>query len=136
MGKKITRREQREMAFMVLFEWELNGRPMDEVLTDAKDARDLEPSEYILSIIGAFFEHMEEIDAMIEQYLVDWSKNRLSKAALAILRLAVCEIKYDPAIPESVSINEAVELAKVYSGEEDAAFINGVLGSLVRESGE
>ena len=63
-----------------------------------------------------------------------WSKERISRVALAIMRLAVYEMLYVDDIPVSVSINEAVELAKKYGGDEDSSFVNGVLGGISRET--
>ena len=78
-------------------------------------------------------EHLEEIDAAIERYAVGWKKQRISKVALAVLRLAVYEMKYEEEVPVAVSVNEAVELAKKFAAPADAAFINGILGSISRE---
>lgn len=74
---------------------------------------------------------LEEIDAQINQKSTGWNVSRLGKVELAILRLAVYEIMYDEAVPGSVAINEAVELAKKYAAEESPAFINGVLAKFV-----
>ena len=76
--------------------------------------------------------HREEIDSVIEQHIRGWSLRRLSKVALALLRLAVYEMKWEDSIPTSVSINEAVELAKTYGGKDDAPYINGVLASVAK----
>lgn len=67
------------------------------------------------------------LDARLEQFSEGWKLNRLGKVELAILRLALYEIFYDDDIPENVAINEAVELAKVYGGDQSPSFINGVL---------
>ena len=75
---------------------------------------------------------LQKIDALIEEHSHKWKTTRLSRVALSVLRLAVYELMYCEDIPVSVSINEAVELAKSYAGEEDASFINGVLGGIVR----
>ena len=69
---------------------------------------------------------------MIEKHATRWKKNRISKVSLAVLRLALYEMKFEESIPESVSINEAVELAKKFGGEEDSSFVNGVLGAISR----
>lgn len=74
---------------------------------------------------------LEEIDAMLNEASKGWKTTRMSKADLAILRLAVYEMKYDGDIPVKVAINEAVELGKAFGGEESAHFINGILGKLV-----
>ena len=81
-------------------------------------------------------EHAAEIDTEIEAHAIDWSIQRLTKVSLAVLRLALCEILYFDDIPVSVTINEAVELAKKYAGQQDSRFINGVLGSVAREREE
>ncbi len=72
-----------------------------------------------------------ELDSIIEQYSSGWKLNRIGKAELAILRLAIYEILYD-SIPAPVAINEAVELAKQYTDERAPAFINGILGNVAR----
>jgi N utilization substance protein B len=77
-------------------------------------------------------DHLEDIDAAIEKYTVGWQKKRISKVSLAILRLAVYEMKYEDDVPVRVAINEAVELAKKYATQEDASFVNGLLGSVAR----
>ncbi|CEP81692.1 transcription antitermination factor NusB [Paraclostridium sordellii] len=76
------------------------------------------------------------IDELISKYAKNWTINRMAKVDLAILRLAVCEILYIPNIPTKVSINEAIELAKLYCDDKSPKFINGILGSVVNEIGE
>ena len=77
--------------------------------------------------------NIEEIDSIISNNLSQgWVINRISKVALAVLRLAIYEIKYEDDIPDAVSIDEAVEICKTYSTSEDASFVNGVLGTVVR----
>ncbi len=90
---------------------------------------------YICSIVNGVQSHVNEIDGVIERYAVGWSLRRISRAALAILRCAVYELLYMPAddVPPAVAINEAVELAKTFDESETAAFVNGILGSFVRE---
>lgn len=70
---------------------------------------------------------MAELDALIDEKSTGWKTNRMAKVDLAIIRLAVYEIKFEDDIPTKVSINEAVELAKKYGADESAAFVNGVL---------
>lgn len=74
-----------------------------------------------------------EIDALIDGVATGWKTNRISKTDLMVLRVAVYEMKFDDSVPEKVAINEAVEIAKVYGGDESPGFINGVLGRLVTE---
>lgn len=128
----MTRREAREQAFCILFEQAVTGEKMDDVLHAAAEARDLVPSSFAEAAAFGVEENRERIDGVIEKNIRGWSLRRLSKVALALLRLAVYEIYYDDSIPESVSINEAVELAKKYGGKDDAPYINGVLASVVK----
>lgn len=90
---------------------------------------------YICSIVNGVQAHVNEIDAAIERYAVGWSLRRISRSALAILRCALYELRYMPAddVPPAVAINEAVELAKSFDEPETAAFVNGILGSFVRQ---
>ncbi|MDD6694901.1 MAG: transcription antitermination factor NusB [Firmicutes bacterium] len=75
--------------------------------------------------------HLDQIDAQINEKSVGWNVSRLGKVELAIMRLAVYEILFDDTIPGSVSINEAIELAKKYGAQESPAFVNGVLAKFV-----
>ena len=74
--------------------------------------------------------HEEEIDAMINEHTTGWKTGRMNKVDISVLRLAVYEMKWDDEVPVKVAINEAVELAKNFSGDEGPAFVNGVLGKL------
>lgn len=87
--------------------------------------------EYIRRLTSLMAEKRGELDAIIERYSQGWRTGRISKTALAVLRCAVCEIKYMD-IPASVAINEAVELDKSYDEPETVAFVNGVLGGFMR----
>ncbi len=90
---------------------------------------------YYNGVYKRLTENLQDIDAMIDEYSVDWKISRMPKIDLAILRIALTEIRYFTGIPVSVSINEAVELAKKYSTENSSKFINGVLGNIVRDKG-
>ncbi|HEY9617644.1 MAG TPA: transcription antitermination factor NusB [Microcoleaceae cyanobacterium] len=85
-----------------------------------------EVRSYALEIIGKLREHQDEIDQLLTQSLVDWQLSRLAFIDRDILRIAVTEIRY-LGVPDRVAVNEAVELAKRYSGEDGHRFINGVL---------
>ena len=75
----------------------------------------------------------EEIDEMLNEHVTGWKTSRMNKVDLSILRLAVYEMKYDEEIPEKVAINEAVELAKKFGGDEAPAFVNGILAKLIQK---
>ena len=129
----MTRKQAREEAFILVFEKEFNGNTTEEILEAAAEARDLEPDDYIKTVFSGVYDNLAEIDGLISENSVGWSINRISKTALCILRLALFEIKYMDDIPVSVSINEAVELAKKYATKEDASFINGILSTVVKK---
>jgi N utilization substance protein B len=97
-----------------------------EELTSAKE----KDKEYIQKKLEAVVEKLEEIDAILNEKATGWKTSRMNKVDLAILRLAVYEIKWDDDVPVKVAINEAVELAKKFSGEEGPAFVNGVLAKI------
>ena len=95
---------------------------------------DEEDRGYITAALEGVLEHLEEIDALIEKNTAKgWSIERISLVNLTILRLAVWEILYDPDIPAGVSVSEALELTERYSDPDDKPFVNGVLGTIVRE---
>lgn len=132
----MTRKEAREEAFILIFEKELNPCTNEELIELAKEVRDIEPDEYINDVFCGVFDKLDDIDEHISKYSVGWSIKRISKTALAVLRLAIYEMKYVDSIPISVSINEAVELTKKYSTKEDAAFVNGLLSSVAKETAD
>lgn len=88
--------------------------------------------DYIRRLTGLVYDHMYELNHMIEKYARGWRLERISRTAAAIMRCAMCEILYMDDVPNAAAINEAVELAKGYEEPETVAFINGVLGSFVR----
>ena len=98
--------------------------------------RQLVDLKYSDELIKSFKENKETIDALINKHAKNWTVNRMAKVDLAILRLAICEILYMCEVPVKVSINEAVELAKIYCDNKSPKFINGILGSAVNEIGQ
>ncbi len=129
----MTRKMAREEAFILIFEKVFNDCGIEEILEIANEVRDLEPDDYINAVFGGVYDNLAELDGIISENAVGWKISRISKTALAILRLAIFEIKYMDDIPASVSINEAVELAKKYATSEDASFINGILSTVVKK---
>lgn len=88
---------------------------------------------YIRKIVEGTVIRREELDGYIEKYSKGWKLSRISKTALSILRTALFEVLYMDDVPDSVAINEAVELSKGYEEAETVSFINGILGSFMRE---
>ena len=88
---------------------------------------------YIRTVVNLISERRAQLDAYIEKYARGWKVSRISRTAGAIMRCAMCEILWLPDVPDAAAINEAVELAKKYEDEDVVSFINGILGSFVRE---
>lgn len=122
------RSEEREQAFCLLFQSLFNTDENFEIYEENIES----VGDYARSIALGVEEKKDNLDELIEKYSKGWKVKRLPKVNLAILRLAAYEILFVDDVPESVAINEAVELAKKYSGESDYSFINGVLGALVK----
>lgn len=122
------RSEEREQAFCLLFQSLFNTDENFEIYEENIES----VGDYARSIALGVEEKKDNLDELIEKYSKSWKVKRLPKVNLAILRLAAYEILFVDDVPESVAINEAVELAKKYSGESDYSFINGVLGALVK----
>ncbi|MDP4092053.1 MAG: transcription antitermination factor NusB [Bacillota bacterium] len=130
------RRASRELAMKLLYQLEIQKEDRDEQLKTALEQEPVNESDkkYIEKVVDGVFKNCAYLDNLIETHAKGWKLNRISKVDLAILRLGFYEICYMDDIPYNVSINEAVELAKKYSGEEAGAFINGILGKVQKGS--
>ena len=128
----MTRHEAREQAFSIIFETIFNSESIDEIILNAVDGRDLEIDSFARRLCDETISYKDEADKIIDEYSHKWKINRLPKTTLAILRMAITELDKFDDIPVSVTANEAVELAKTYAVEEDAAYINGILGAYIK----
>ncbi len=128
----MNRREEREQAFILIFEKSFRPDSVEEILEDALNAENYKHSEYSEKCFFGVYDKLEEIDETIKNNLKGWTLSRVSKVVLSIMRLAVYEIKYEESVPVGASINEAVELCKKYATAEDSSYVNGVLGSIAR----
>ena len=131
----MTRKQEREKAFCLIFEKSFKEDTCEEILELAESLSEFELTEHIKLLFIGVFENIEFIDGIISKHLKNWTINRVSKTDLSLMRLAVYDMKFCDDIPENVTINEIVELAKIYCGEKGPSYINGVLGSISR-SGE
>lgn len=134
----MSRREIREHIFKLLFLMEfyegteLNEQAelyMDEVEEAAPSEKD---ASYILEKYGKIRENLAKLDEKLAAASTGWKLNRMNKVDLSILRLAAYEAMEDEDIPVGVAINEAVELAKKFGGDDSPAFVNGVLAKVVK----
>lgn len=133
---KITRRQFREHVFCMLFEQEFHAREELEeqfgLYLDNWEEITTKERTHMVERTFAIIDRLPEIDSMISETSDGWSIQRMAKVDLTLLRLAVYELKFDDEIPVGVAINEAVELAKLYGGENSSSFINGVLARMVK----
>lgn len=133
------RREQREHIFKLLFMSEFNSqKEMEEQLAlYFADIENLEEKdkEYISKKYMNIMNHTYELDAKLNGISMGWKTSRMNRVDLTVLRLAVYELEYEKEeVPVGVAINEAVELAKRFSGGDSPSFINGVLGKIARSA--
>ncbi len=129
------RRSGRELAFRLLFQCDVGGQPLEDVLEVARSESEAtaEVWEFAVELARGAWNTHAELDEIIVRYAAGWTLERMANADRNLLRLALFEILHRPDIPQSVSINEAVEMAKSYSTAESAKFINGILGTFSRE---
>lgn len=130
----MTRTESRNELFILIFEKQFSESTLEEIIESARESRNFSEDKdgYIVNSFKGVYDNLETVDNTISDNLIGWTIDRISKVSLAVLRLAIYEIKFIEDIPTSVTIDEAVELCKKYSTVEDASFVNGVLGSVVR----
>ena len=129
----MNRSEMREQAFVLLFEKEFFSELTCNDIEEIYSENFSELSDYAKKAFKETSARIDELDELIKKYLKGWKLERIPKVNISILRLALYEINYEDGVPGKVAVNEAVELAKKYSGEDDYMFINGVLGSYLRE---
>lgn len=132
----MTRRKLREQIFKLLFRIEFidseeMGEQKDLFFETSDEEFSESDSEYIQSKYEKVVAKIDEIDASINEKTKGWSTDRMSKVDLTIIRLGVYEIVYDEDIPNTVAINEAVELAKKFGQDESYSFVNGVLDKFI-----
>ena len=145
----MTRSEAREIAMRLCCGISTSGRDAGEALEEIFDKEyytsladedplyknypDKKQADYISRLITGIGQHNAEIDQYISRYSSGWEFHRISRTALAIMKVAMYEVMYMTDIPDSVAINEAVELAKKYEEPETVPFVNGVLGTFYRQ---
>lgn len=128
------RREGREHAVQALYALELNPAPARVALGLFWENHSCQAAvrEFARELVTGYLENRESIDARISANSSNWSLGRMAKIDLSIIRLAVYELLFRPEIPKSVTINEAIEIAKKFGSEESPAFVNGILDELAK----
>ncbi len=128
----MTRSEQREEVFILTFEKTFHNESVEEVIELAKELRGEKINDYIENEVKGIFDNIETIDKLIEENSIGWKISRIPRVNLCIMRICIYEMMFDDTVPVGVAINEAVELCKKYSSEEDKKFVNGILGTISR----
>lgn len=128
------RRELREHVFKLLFMMQFHsGEEMQKQLAlyfEELEELDEKDQAYMEEKYRQVLEHLTEIDGILNEYSSGWKTGRMSTVDLTTLRLALYEMKYEEDVPVGVAINEAVELAKSFGGEDSGSFVNGILGKI------
>lgn len=132
---QMNRRESRESVFTLLYETEFRpDEDVCEIYERSCENREIKENKYIKRAYFGVCDKKEELDALIAKHAVGWKPERMQKISRSILRLAIYEMLYMEDIPSTVSINEAIELAKKYDDENARPFINGVLNSVEKST--
>ena len=129
MGK---RHQARELALKVLFQLESSGDDPDEVLAyhASEGAATPDVVNFARSLIKGVIDNREKLDSILSEASEHWKLGQMAKVDRIILRIAVYEIAIDRHVPTKAAINESIELAKTFSGEEAGRFVNGILGKV------
>ena len=121
----------RELALRILFEAEVGKFNIEKVLERYISACSIKSiSDFVQELINTVAGNKKEIDGIIQQHAIGWKLERMGSVDRNILRLAIAEMVYLESIPISASINEAIELGKMYGDEQSARFLNGILGAV------
>jgi N utilization substance protein B len=127
------RTKARKDALEILFQREITGQSLSEVLKVREEASGESVSKFCLKIIEGVEKYRSKIDQLIREYTDNWALERMPIVDRNIIRMGLYEILYEPDIPVSVSINESVELAKVFGSQDSGKFVNGILGRIAQE---
>ncbi|MDR1101920.1 MAG: transcription antitermination factor NusB [Clostridiales bacterium] len=124
----------RDYAYKLIYELEIKKQPADEVLEMFFEKTPIPPKarEYISGLVTCVYERQDELNVEIEKHLRGWRLERVSKLSMAGIKLAICEMDLNKKITPAIAISEAINMVAVYESEEEASFVNGVLGEYMR----
>lgn len=134
------RHRSRKRALQVLFEWDMRGEPVDQAIANyyntlysEESENQLKPDRFMEELVRGTVEKAPQIDAQIQAKAEHWRLERMAVVDRNILRLAIFELMQN-AVPAPIVIDEALELARQFSGDESMSFINGVLDAVRRQT--
>lgn len=128
------RRKARILAFQTIYSWDINNDSIDELLKFSWKKEDIneDVANFARLLAVGTLENLDIIDDLIKKNIRNWEFDRLAKVDLAILRTSVFEMKFQKDVPDGVTINEAIEIAKSFAADDSYKFINGVLDNIRR----
>ena len=131
----------RTIAMQSLYQWDFQGKPADKIAEvidfNLKEfAPDFDDKGFVTELVEQVVIHIDDIDKIITTYAPDWPIEQITTVDRNILRIGVQELKFTENIPSKVAINEAIELAKSFGGPSSGKFVNGVLGSIYKDTYE
>lgn len=121
------RRKARELALQTLFQMDLSEANASDALQHVLEEAEEKEDAFLESLVTNFVDHKEEIDNKLSSNIESWTIDRLGNVDRNILRIALVEIDFLEDVPKSVTINEAIEIAKIYGDDDSSKFINAVL---------
>jgi transcription antitermination protein NusB len=130
------RSKARKRALDILFECEVRGLAVGETLDERVIAGEPPVNEYTVRLIRGIAEHRARIDELVSTYSQGWTLERMPTVDRNVLRIGVFEVLYVDDVPDAVAISEAMNLARDLSTDESPSFVNGVLGSVLRDKSE
>lgn len=125
----MNRRQAREKAVQALFQISVGHTDPDEAIANVTESSD-DPDPFLYKLIMTTVDNISNIDEKIKSHLINWHFDRIGNIDKTILRLAVCELEYFEDIPSSVTMNEAIELAKTFGDDKIRKFVNGILSKI------
>jgi len=128
------RRKGRELALQILYQWDIH-RKTSGWLEDfwAQNPAHSEAKSFAETLVNGVVTHADELDGLLGRYAEHWTVHRMAITDRTVLRMAVYELLYLPDVPARVTLNEAIEVVKLFGDEQSGSFVNGILDRILRE---
>lgn len=128
------RRKGRELALQILYQWDIH-RDTSGWLEDfwAQNTTHAEAKTFAEGLVDGVITHADELDGLLGRYAEHWTVHRMAITDRTVMRIAVYELLYRPDIPARVTLNEAIEIVKLFGDEQSGSFVNGILDRILRE---
>lgn len=122
----VSRHHARERALEIMYEASIKDRPVLDVVNDLS----VHPDDYVMALLTSSFDHVARANELITEFSIDWPLDRIALVDRLVMTMAIGEMMMDSSPPKAVILDEAVELAKVYSTDASPKFVNGVLSAI------